>query len=129
MIAKLGAPCAACGKPIRTAPRPGARHRIYCGRVLCLRARAAARCRTYRAAHLDLARARSRAWAAANPDKVRRWAREHPEANRRSVRLAGIKHRALHRDVLLARRRAAYAANPAPERARSLAYYHAHTGT
>ena len=110
MIAKQGVPCAACGKPIRTAPRPGARHRIYCVRVLCLRARAAAHCRTYRAAHLDLARARSRAWAAANPDKARRWAREHPTEARASQRRAGIKHRALYRDVLLARRRAAYAA-------------------
>ena len=94
MIAKLGAPCAACEKPIRTAPRPGVSHRIYCARVRCLRARAAAACRTYRAAHLDLARARSRAWAAAHPDKARRWGDANPEAKRASARRANAKWRA-----------------------------------
>ena len=86
MIAKLGAPCAACGKPIRSAPRPGARHRIYCSRARCLRARAAAVCRVYRAANLDRERARVRAWAAANRDKANRWGRANPDAKRAGQR-------------------------------------------
>ena len=112
-----GAPCESCGLPILTAPSPYDRTRRYCRRVACRRERSRINCRTYRAAHLDAERARSRTWAAANPDKARRWAREHPEANRLSAHRAYVKYRARYGERNNARLRAArLAAGAIPRR-------------
>ena len=115
--APRGAPCADCGKPIRTAPKPKGHNRKYCDRVRCRRARVNRRTVAFYRALGAVGPARQR--ARYDPEKRRDRYGLLTDAQRAAWLATGRRYHRAHREEINARGRANY--DPAKRRARYLA--------
>ena len=115
--APRGAPCAACGKPIRKGAHPKGWERKYCDRVRCVRSRLNAR--SLAAYHRLGPDGAARQRATYDPEKRHaRYLRLTPQ-KRAMWRVAARRWLKAHRDEQNAKKRATY--DPAKRRALYLA--------